>query len=128
MRIIIAFLIITANVAYAQDAAPEERIYHMADLTFKPDYVGGFKSIFKFVSENFRSADVEERNGRLTVQFLVEKDGTISNTEVLEHIGPRSKKEILRVFKKLGGKWRPGKYDGEPVRSYYIFRLNFTGH
>jgi protein TonB len=62
--------------------------------------------------------------GRVTVGFVVEKNGTISNVRVLRGVDPSLDKEAVRVVKSMP-KWNPGMQNGEPVRVNYTVPVNF---
>lgn len=62
--------------------------------------------------------------GRVTVGFVVEKNGTISNVRVLRGVEPSLDKEAVRVVKSMP-RWNPGMQDGEPVRVNYSVPINF---
>ena len=56
--------------------------------------------------------------GRVTVQFVVEKDGSIANAKVLRGVDPELDKEAVRVVSVMP-KWKPGTQKGEAVRVKY---------
>lgn len=64
--------------------------------------------------------------GKVIVQFIVEKDGRVSDVKVLKGVDRDLDKEAVRVVKSMP-KWQPGKNNGAPVRSYFrlpiVFRL-----
>ena len=65
--------------------------------------------------------------GRVTVSFIVEKDGRVSNVRLLRSVQPLLDKEAVRVVKSMP-KWSPGKQNGKPVRVRFnlpvMFKLN----
>ena len=64
--------------------------------------------------------------GRVIIQFVIEKDGSITDAKVVRGVDPLLDAEALRTIN-LSPKWKPGKQKGEPVRVKYtlpvIFRL-----
>ena len=62
--------------------------------------------------------------GRVFVEFYIEKDGTVSNPQVLRGIGHGCDEEALRVVG-LMPKWFPGKQRGHAVRVRYTLPINF---
>lgn len=62
--------------------------------------------------------------GRVVVQFVVEKDGSVSQPKVVRGVDPLLDKEALRVVSKMG-KWQPGKQRGKAVRSRYSLPIVF---
>ena len=63
--------------------------------------------------------------GRVICQFVVDRDGTIEDVQVVKSGGhPSLDKEAVRVIK-LMPKWKPGLQDGKPVRVRYTVPVNF---
>ena len=64
--------------------------------------------------------------GKVSVKFVIEKDGSIADPVVVRGVDPYLDKEALRVVKSMP-KWKPGKQRGKPVRVSYtvpvIFKL-----
>lgn len=95
-----------------------------------PMFKGGETALFKFLNENIKYPAIAEENGidgRVTCQFVVKSDGSISDVEVLRGVEPSLDREAMRVIQSMPN-WIPGKKDGEAVNvSYRIpvtFRLN----
>ena len=94
-----------------------------------PLFPGGPAALMKYLSENTKYPVVAQENGvqgRVTVQFVVEKDGSISDVHVLRGVDPSLDKEAVRVVKSMP-RWTPGKQNGITVRVNYrvpvLFRL-----
>ena len=62
--------------------------------------------------------------GRVIVQFVVDKDGSVMDAKVVRSIDPLLDKEALRVIN-LMPKWKPGKNQGEAVRIRYTIPVTF---
>ena len=95
----------------------------------QPMFPGGPAALMKYLSEHTKYPVVAQENGvqgRVTVQFVVEKDGSISDVHVLRGVDPSLDKEAVRVVKSLP-RWTPGKQNGITVRVNYrvpvLFRL-----
>jgi len=91
-------------------------------------YPGGPIAWQRFLNRNFRYPDVEVQ-GTVLVQFIVDKDGNVSDVEALS--GPEElRPEALRVIKK-SGKWTPAIQNGRQVKSFkkqpILFRLEAEG-
>ncbi len=69
-------------------------------------------------------AQKEKIQGRVTVQFIIEKDGTVTNVKVLRSVHRLLDKEAIRVVEGMP-KWIPGTQRGEPVRVSYTAPINF---
>jgi TonB family protein len=93
-----------------------------------PTFPGGDLAFSKFISRNVRyPAIAREKNiqGRVIVSFIVEKDGTLTNTKVLRGIGGGCDEESVRVIS-LSPNWKPGSLNGKPVRVQYSVPISFA--
>lgn len=93
-----------------------------------PEFPGGQQALFRFLNENVRYPAIAKENriqGRVICRFVVEKDGSITNVEVVSSGGhPSLDKEAVRVLKSMP-KWSPGMQDGKAVRVQYTTSVNF---
>lgn len=95
-----------------------------------PEYPGGMGACMKFMSEQIKypaEAVQKKVQGRVIVQFVVKKDGTLGNITVLRSIDPLLDAEAIRVIGQMP-KWKPGMAGGEAVNVKFTlpvtFRLN----
>ena len=95
-----------------------------------PQYPGGQIAMLKYIMENIKypeQAMKEGIQGRVTVRFIVEKDGSISDVKPVLSVHPLLNKEAVRVVKSMPT-WTPGKQNGKPVRVRFnvpvMFKLN----
>ena len=105
----------------------ENKVFDIVEQ--QPLFPGGPAALMKYLSENTKYPVVAQENGvqgRVTVQFVVEKDGSISDVHVLRGVDPSLDKEAVRVVKSMP-RWTPGKQNGITVRLNYrvpvLFRL-----
>lgn len=109
-----------------QQAANDEPLFIVAEQM--PEFPGGKEALFRYLSETVKYPAVAVANriqGRVICQFVVEKDGTITNVVVVKSGGdPSIDKEAVRVLKSMP-KWRPGKQKGQPVRVKYTVPVTF---
>lgn len=105
----------------------ENKVFDIVEQ--QPLFPGGPEALMKYLSENTKYPVVAQENGvqgRVTVQFVVEKDGSISDVHVLRGVDPSLDKEAVRVVKSMP-RWTPGKQNGITVRVNYrvpvLFRL-----
>lgn len=106
----------------------EEEIFEAVE---KPaEYPGGPEAMLKYLSKNTEYPAIAQENGiqgRVYIEFVVEKDGTPTQFRVLKSVDPALDKEALRVAKTMK-KWIPGEQQGRKVRSKFrlpvLFRLN----
>lgn len=92
-----------------------------------PEFPGGQNGLMQYIGQNLRypaTAVKNKKQGRVTCQFVVEKDGSITDVEVVRSIDPDLDKEALRVVKAMP-KWTPGSHKGETVRVRYTLPINF---
>lgn len=92
-----------------------------------PTPVGGFKAFYDYVSKNLhypRKAKQLGIEGRVFVQFVVEKDGSLTDIQVIKGIGGGCDEEAVRVIREAP-KWNPGKQRGRPVRVRMILPVVF---
>ena len=92
-----------------------------------PEFPGGMGECMKWLGQNIKyPADAKEKGvqGRVIVQFVVEKDGTIVNAKVVRGVDPDLDAEALRVVNQ-SPKWKPGKQKGEAVRVKYTLPIMF---
>ena len=96
-----------------------------------PEFPGGQQGLFKYLSENVKYPVIAQENGiqgRVICQFVVNRDGSIVDVEVVHSGGdPSLDNEAIRVIKSMP-KWKPGMQKGKPVRVKYtlpvIFKLS----
>ncbi|QHT69111.1 energy transducer TonB [Rhodocytophaga rosea] len=84
----------------------------------QPAPVGGYEAFYKYIGKNIKYPDQARRmgvEGKVFVQFVVDKDGSITDVNVLKGIGSGCDEEAIRVVKSAP-KWTPGKQRGRPVR------------
>ncbi len=92
-----------------------------------PEFPGGTEGMFKFMKDNMKypeDAQKQQIEGRVLVQFIVEKDGSLSNVNVLRSVFPSLDAEAVRVVKAMPN-WKPGRQKGEPVRVKFTIPLMF---
>ena len=92
-----------------------------------PEYPGGTEALLNFLRENINYPEYCKENkiqGRVIVTFVVEKDGSIVEAEVVKSVNEELDAEALRVISSMP-KWKPGKQRGENVRVKYTVPVNF---
>lgn len=111
------------------EEAPEEEV---ADEIFtivedQPNFPGGTSAFYQYVQKNLKYPAQARRmgiEGKVFVQFVVDRDGTISQVTVVKGIGAGCDEEAARVIKN-SPKWKPGKQRGQPVRVRMILPITF---
>ena len=105
-----------------------EEIYNAIDIEAYPEFEGGMKAWYKFIQRNLRypaNAIEQEKQGRVFLSFVIERDGSITDVKVMKGVGYGMDEEASRVIKK-SPKWRPGKQAGQPVRVRFNMPISFT--
>ena len=94
-----------------------------------PSFPGGPSALMAYLSSRVKYPAVAEEKGiqgRVTVQFVVEKDGSVTDVKTMKSVDPSLDREAERVVKSMP-KWIPGKQNGSAVRVKYfvpvVFRL-----
>ena len=128
--LVIALLMLTASVAQAQtdnaavkDTADEIMVF----CEEMPQFPGGDEAMMKYVGSNLRYPDVARAKnveGKVLIQFVVEKDGSVSNVAVKSDIGGGCGEEAARVVQAMP-RWTPGKMGGKAVRFRYTLPISF---
>ena len=93
-----------------------------------PEFPGGAQAMMRYIAENIKYPVIAQENGiqgRVICQFVVEKDGKVSDIQVVRSSGESSlDKEAQRVIGSMP-RWKPGKQRGKPVRVKYTLPVNF---
>ena len=94
------------------------------------EFVGGREAMLEFINKNLnypQAAKDAQIQGKCYLKLIVEKDGSISNVTVMKGVRdyPECDKEAVRLIKMMP-KWKPGKINGNPVRSYYHLPIAFN--
>ena len=109
-----------------EDLAESDEVYQVVEKVPEfPD--GGMAGLMKWLSNNIQypaKAREEGTQGRVTMQFVVNRDGSISDAQVLRGVDPNLDKEALRLINSMP-KWKPGMQRGKPVRVRYSVPVNF---
>ena len=93
-----------------------------------PEYPGGEAALRKYLSTNVKYPQIATENGiqgKVYINFVVDRNGGISNVKVARGVDSSLDKEAIRVVKAMP-KWIPGKQNGETVRVSYTVPINFV--
>lgn len=137
-------VLITANSLYAQQQEPQKKKQNMTAQSEKqpqeadtdgvfivvenqPEFPGGPAEMMKFLSDNIQypvEAQKKGIQGRVVCNFVVEKDGSLSNFKVVRSVDPLLDAEAIRVLSAMP-KWTPGTQRGKAVRVRYTVPVFF---
>ena len=95
----------------------------------QPEFPGGNAAMMKFLSDNIRYPVIAQENGiqgRVICNFVVERDGSITDVQVVRGVDPSLDREAVRVIQQMP-RWAPGKQHDSAVRVRFtlpvVFRL-----
>ena len=114
-----------ANTKAIESRAAEGEVFQVVEEM--PEFPGGMAECMKWLAQNIKyPAEAQEKGiqGRVIVQMVVEKDGTITHAKVVRGVDPLLDTEALRVVNS-SPKWKPGKQNGEAVRVKYTLPIMF---
>ena len=92
-----------------------------------PSFPGGQGALMQYLANNIKYPVVAQENGvqgRVVVSFVVERDGSITDVQVVRSVDPSLDREAQRVVKSMP-KWIPGKQNGQAVRVKYNVPVSF---
>ena len=111
-----------------EEEVEEQQIFQVVEEM--PEFPGGMAECMKWLGKNIKYPTISQENGvqgRVIIQFVVNRDGSIVDAQVARGVDPYLDKEALRVISMMP-KWKPGKQRGKAVRVRYtqpvLFRLN----
>ncbi|MGC4040540.1 MAG: M56 family metallopeptidase [Flavobacterium sp.] len=107
----------------------DDSIFNVSNLTEQPEFEGGMTGFYKFIGINYKIPDevsAKKLKGRVHISFIIEKDGSLSDIKILKDMGYGAGEEAQRVLKD-SPKWKPGKKDGQAVRTMYSLPISVVG-
>lgn len=102
-----------------------DSIFMLADAM--PKFPGGESQLFEYLKKNIHypaTARTNKIQGRVYIQFVVERDGKISRAKIIRGIGSGCEEETIRVIKAMP-KWTPGKVHDTPVQVQLTLPVSF---
>lgn len=130
----------SGNLMYEEEYNSGERVsgisydemgkkYEYREVEKSPEFKGGKREMYKFIADNVRyppSAAKRRITGRVEVQFVIEKDGSVGEIQKMNSVHRLLDDEAVRVVKATSGKWTPGLFRGQPVRTHYTLPISFN--
>ncbi|MDD2474336.1 MAG: TonB family protein [Dysgonamonadaceae bacterium] len=139
----LALLLITANSVYAQQNEPKEEAKppqeqdpvkkeSKSDEIFvvvekQPSFKGNVKAMMEFIEKEMKYPVIAKENGiqgRVIVNYIIEKDGSLSDVQIVRGVDPSLDKEAIRIIEAMP-KWNPGLQRDERVRVRYTLPISF---
>lgn len=115
----------TTPVQIPTNLKSDDKIYDVVEVN--AGFPGGDEACFRWIKDHIKypkECIEKEIQGRVQISFVVEKDGSITDTKVLRSIHPLLSEEALRVVKAMP-KWAPAKVKGQTVRSRFNLPVSF---
>ena len=111
-----------------QEEEEEESAQQIFTVVEKqPEYPGGTAELFKYLSKAIKYPVIAQENGiqgRVVCSFVVNRDGSIVDIQVMRGVDASLDKEAVRVISEMP-KWKPGEQRGKPVRVRFILPVQF---
>jgi protein TonB len=111
-----------------QEVVPEEKEEQVFVVVEEmPEFPGGEKALRTYLATSVKYPTIAQENGiqgKVFVNFVVNKDGSVSNVKIARGVDPAIDAEALRVVTSLP-RWKPGKQRGAPVRVSYTVPISF---
>lgn len=111
-----------------EEAPEEENVDEIFTIVEESaSFPGGLSAWAEFLKDNLKYPRQAQRmgiEGRVFIQFIVERDGSLTDIHVIKGIGAGCDEEAVRVLKE-SPKWKPGKQRGQAVRQKYIQNIQF---
>lgn len=112
-------------VVQAPKQVEEDKIYDVVEQA--PMFPGGEAAMYKWLSDNLKYPAISQENGiqgKVFVRFVVAKNGSITDVNVIKSLDPYTDKEAQRCVRAMP-KWNPGKMNGVAVRTYFVIPITF---
>ena len=120
--------VLKAKEEIAQPEPPKEEENKVFDVVEEqPSFPGGQGALMSWLSENIKYPVIAAENGvqgRVIVQFVVSKTGSISDVKVVRGVDPSLDREAVRVVSAMP-KWTPGRQNGTTVNVRYTLPVTF---
>lgn len=128
MRIMLTGLLLLIAVKSMQAQTDSLEIFDMAVVSQQAEYPGGQEQLYKYISQNIvypRYEGILNVQGRVFVEFVVERNGQVSSIKIKRGVSPGLDAEAINVVRKMG-RWKPAMMDKRTVRMRYVLPVNYT--
>jgi protein TonB len=125
------YFMVGNDLTFAQakaDQKSDEKVYSFVDEGASFGSKGDLSELYQFIAKNLRypeEAKEKKIEGKVFAKFVIEKDGSVTNVEIVKGVGYGMDEETLRVVKMLP-KWNPGKQSGKAVRQAFTMPITFS--
>ena len=118
----------TASVMAPESSAQDSMVFRSCEVM--PEFPGGVMEMMKFLQMNINyppTAAANNIEGRVVLQFIVEKTGKVGDVKVVRSVNEELDAEAVRVVKSMPD-FTPGRQDGKPVSVWYTLPVSFKLH
>ena len=105
----------------------DDNVYNIAVIEQIPSFPNGKAAMFKYLANNIKYPAIARENGiegTVYVEFIIAKDGSVTNVVAKRKVDGGCTEEALRVIKKMPN-WTPGRQEGKPVNVKYTLPIKF---
>ncbi|MFN0016020.1 MAG: energy transducer TonB [Saprospiraceae bacterium] len=116
-----------SELAVVEAPKQEEKTYEMFDIQKPPSFPGGDGELIKYLSQNIKYPPLARENniqGSVVLTFVVAKDGSVRDVNIVKDIGGGCGKEAIRVVQTMP-KWIPGEANGNAVKVRFTLPVRF---
>ncbi len=102
-------------------------VFNLVELEKRPQFPGGEAKMYQFIAKNIQyphQAKEASIQGKVYAQFVVNKDGSLSDIKVIRGIGGGCDEEAVNAIKNMPN-WKPGTQRGKNVNVRFILPVNF---
>jgi protein TonB len=120
-----AEVVFTEPVQEVADKGDEDMIFTVVEQ--KASFPGGFEAMMKFLQKNLKYPASARRmgvDGKVFIEFIVDKEGKMSDIKVLKGVSADCDKEAVRVVEMMPP-WTPGRQNGKSVKSKFVLPITF---
>lgn len=107
----------------------DKTLFEAFEVEVKPDFPGGMEKFKLYISKKIKIPKeiiANKKKGKVFVQFIIEKDGKLSEIKAIRDFGYGSKEEAERIMKNCPN-WLPAQHKGEKVRCKYLLPILIDG-
>ena len=126
LSISLILLIASCNLFKKKEKVDVNKVYTVVDV--QPQFPGGEEAMFQYLGKNIKyppKAKEAGVQGKVYVQFIVERDGSISTVKVIRGIGSGCDEVAIKAVENMP-KWSPGEIKKQKVRTRFVLPISYT--
>jgi protein TonB len=125
---VLVVFMLTKNITHAQNNTSNDSIYNFENLDKEPVFNEGNGDLNEFIKKNImypKQSRKDQIEGKVYVQFVIEKNGKVTNIKILKGLNEDCNKEVIRIVDKMP-RWKPGEKNNQPVRTFFNLPVKFS--